>query len=57
MIELAESDREAILMRYFEKRQLREIGERLGLSEEAARKRVDRALEKLRALKGKVAMH
>jgi RNA polymerase sigma factor (sigma-70 family) len=49
MIELSESDREAVLMRYFENRRLGEIGEKLGLSEEAARKRVDRALEKLRA--------
>jgi RNA polymerase sigma factor (sigma-70 family) len=50
MVELSEPDRDAILMRYFEKRPLGEIGERLGLSEDAARKRVDRALEKLRAL-------
>lgn len=49
MIELSESDREAILMRYFEKRQLREIGQKLGLTEDAARKRVERALEKLRS--------
>jgi len=48
MIELSESDREGVLMRYFENRRLGEIGEKLGLSEEAARKRVDRALEKLR---------
>jgi RNA polymerase sigma factor (sigma-70 family) len=50
MIELGEPDREAILMRYFENRQLGEIGQRLGLSEDAARKRVESALEKLRAL-------
>jgi len=49
MIELSESDREAILMRYFENRQLSHVGEKLGLSEDAARKRVERALEKLRA--------
>src|SRR5262245_41192609 len=48
MHELKEEDREAILMRYFENRQLSEIGERLGVGEDAARKRVDRALEKLR---------
>ena len=48
MHELKESDRDAILMRYFENRQLADIGERLGLSEDAARKKVDRALEKLR---------
>ncbi len=50
MIELSEPDREAILMRYFENRQLGDIGKRLGLSEDAARKRVERGLEKLRAV-------
>jgi RNA polymerase sigma factor (sigma-70 family) len=50
MVELSEPDREAILMRYFEKRPLGEIGQRLGLSEDAARKRVERGLEKLRAV-------
>lgn len=49
MLELSEADREAILMRYFENRQLGDIGARLGLSEDAARKRVERALEKLRS--------
>ena len=48
MHKLKESDRDVILMRYFENRQLADIGEKLGLSEDAARKRVDRALEKLR---------
>jgi len=49
LLQLNESDRDAILLRFFEKRQLSEIGDQLGVSEEAARKRVDRALEKLRA--------
>ena len=53
MHDLKESDRDAILMRYFENRQLAEIGERLGLSEDGARKRVDRALEKLRTILSK----
>ena len=48
MHELNEADREAILLRFFENRRLAEIGERFGLSEDAARKRVDRALDKLR---------
>jgi RNA polymerase sigma factor (sigma-70 family) len=48
MHELNEADREAILLRFFENRQLADIGERFGLSEDAARKRVDRALDKLR---------
>src|SRR5262249_55596664 len=48
MHELKASDREVILMRYFETRNLTDIGQKLGLNEDAARKRVDRALEKLR---------
>ena len=49
MHQLKEADREAILLRYFEQRPLGEIGARLGVSENTARMRVDRALEKLRA--------
>ena len=44
MHELKASDRDLILMRYFENRQLADIGQKLGLSEDAARKRVDREL-------------
>ena len=47
MHELKEADREAILLRYFENRQFAEVGAMLGLTENAARMRVDRALEKL----------
>jgi len=50
MHELNQGERDAVLLRYFEKRQLGEIGTKLGVSEDAARKRVDRALEKLRGL-------
>ena len=50
MHELKETDREAILLRYFENRQFAEVGAKLGLNENAARMRVERALEKLRAL-------
>jgi RNA polymerase sigma factor (sigma-70 family) len=49
MHELKEADREAILFRYFENRPFAEIGGKLGLNENAARMRVERALEKLRA--------
>jgi RNA polymerase sigma factor (sigma-70 family) len=56
MHKLKESDRDVILMRYFENRQLADIGEKLGLSEDAARKRVDRALEKLRAFLSKTGV-
>jgi len=48
MGELPERDREAIVLRYFTNSPLAEVGRRLGLSENAARMRVDRALEKLR---------
>src|SRR5271156_5416380 len=50
MHELKETDREAILLRYFENRQFVEVGAKLGLNENAARMRVERALEKLRAI-------
>ena len=50
MHQLKEADREAILLRYFENRQFAEVGAKLGLNENAARMRVERALEKLRGL-------
>ena len=53
MHELKESDREAILLRYFEGRALAEVGKTIGLTENAARMRIDRALEKLRVLLAK----
>lgn len=49
MHDLHAADREAVLLRYFERRPLAEVGARLGLTENAARMRVDRALDKLRA--------
>jgi RNA polymerase sigma factor (sigma-70 family) len=48
MHELKETDREAILLRYFENRQFAEVGAKFGLNENATRMRVERALEKLR---------
>ncbi|MGH7975639.1 MAG: sigma-70 family RNA polymerase sigma factor [Limisphaerales bacterium] len=50
MHELKESDRDVILLRYFENRQFAEVGAKLGLNENAARMRVERALEKLRKI-------
>ena len=47
---LSASDREAVLLRFFEKRSLAETSAALGCEEDAARKRVHRALEKLRDL-------
>jgi RNA polymerase sigma factor (sigma-70 family) len=44
---LAEPDRTAIVLRFFEQRDFRTVGEALGSTEDAARMRVTRALEKL----------
>jgi RNA polymerase sigma factor (sigma-70 family) len=49
---LGEADRHALLLRFFEQRKLADVGQALGLSEDGARKRVERALEKLRGLLG-----
>jgi RNA polymerase sigma factor (sigma-70 family) len=49
MHELSAADREAVLLRFFERRSLAEVGAQFGLTENAARMRVERALEKLRA--------
>ncbi len=48
--ELDETDRNAILLRFFERKDFRSLGKAIGSSEDAARKRVDRALEKLHVL-------
>jgi RNA polymerase sigma factor (sigma-70 family) len=45
---LDEKDRHAIVLRFYEGRNLREIGAALGTSEDAAEKRVSRAVERLR---------
>ncbi len=47
---LGERDREAVLLRFFEGRAFAEIGRKLAVSEDAARMRVERALEKLRGV-------
>jgi hypothetical protein len=48
MAALDETDRAAILLRYFENKNLREVGESLKISDDAAQKRVSRAVERLR---------
>jgi len=48
--ELDALDRDAILLRYFEKKPTREIAVQLGISYEAAQKRICRALDRLREL-------
>lgn len=45
---LGEKDRNAIVLRYVEGKDLKEVGLALGASEDAAKKRVSRAVEKLR---------
>ena len=49
MSDLGDDDREVLLLRFFHNRDFRAIGESLGVSDDAAQKRVTRALEKLRA--------
>jgi RNA polymerase sigma factor (sigma-70 family) len=46
--ELGERDRDAVMLRFYEGRAFADIGVALRLSEDAARMRVDRALDKLR---------
>ena len=49
MSDLGDDDCEVLLLRFFHNRDFRAIGESLGVSDDAAQKRVTRALEKLRA--------
>ena len=48
MHQLNHADRVAVLLRFFKNKSLREVGLELGLTENAARMRVERALDKLR---------
>ena len=48
MGQLGQKDHDAVVLRFFEGRNFREIGAALGASEDAAKMRVNRALEKLR---------
>jgi RNA polymerase sigma factor (sigma-70 family) len=50
MAALGEKDRTALILRFLQQKSLRDVGTSMGTSEEAAKKRVSRALEKLRAL-------
>ena len=47
---LSESERDAICLRFYESRRFKEIGESLDVSENTARMRVNRSLDKLRDL-------
>jgi RNA polymerase sigma factor (sigma-70 family) len=48
--ELSRADREAILLRYYRNLTFVELGAEIGTTEEAARKRVDRAVDKLKRM-------
>jgi RNA polymerase sigma factor (sigma-70 family) len=50
VLALPQRDRDALLLRYFEGRSFAEVGARLQLTDHGARARVDRAIEKLRAM-------
>ncbi len=50
---LGETDRQAVLLRFFENKSLAEVGNLLGIGEDTARKRISRALEKLHRYFGK----
>ncbi len=45
---LDDTDRDAVLLRYFKNHDLRTVGATLGISDDAAQKRVSRAVERLR---------
>ncbi len=48
--QLNPADRDALVLRFLKQQDLRAVGEALGVSDDAAQKRVDRALEKLHVL-------
>jgi len=50
LAKLSEGDREAVLIRFFGEKSHREVASALGISEDAAKMRVSRGLEKLRVL-------
>jgi RNA polymerase sigma factor (sigma-70 family) len=50
LAELSEADRDAVILRFLQQRSFRDVAQTLGTSEEAAKKRVSRALERLREL-------
>jgi uncharacterized protein (TIGR03435 family) len=53
MDKLGKKDHDAVVLRFFENRNFRDVGAALGASEDAAKMRVNRALEKLRKFFGK----
>ncbi len=57
LAELNAADREVLLQRFFQDKSHREIAETLGLNENSANKRAERALEKLRAYFSRRGVH
>ncbi|HAB17957.1 MAG TPA: hypothetical protein DCE44_16085, partial [Verrucomicrobiales bacterium] len=49
---LGDLDRDALVLRYFQNKSLRDVGRALGTTDDAAQKRLARALEKLRRILG-----
>jgi RNA polymerase sigma factor (sigma-70 family) len=47
--ELNDADREIVLLRFFQRKQMLELGRMLGVSEDAAKMRVSRAIDRLRS--------
>jgi RNA polymerase sigma factor (sigma-70 family) len=47
--QLGDEDREAVLLRFFAQKRMREVGQVLGVSEDAAKMRISRAIDRLRA--------
>jgi RNA polymerase sigma factor (sigma-70 family) len=47
---LSEADRSSVVMRFLQGQSFADVGQALGISDEAARKRVERAIEKLRSI-------
>jgi RNA polymerase sigma factor (sigma-70 family) len=46
--QLSDADRQAVLLRYFDRKPMRDIGRILGVSEDAAKMRLSRAIDRLR---------
>jgi RNA polymerase sigma factor (sigma-70 family) len=57
MAQLRKTDRDAVLLRYFQNKSLREVGAALGVNEYAAQKRVGRALDRLRVILSRRGIH
>ena len=57
LIQLGETDRQAVVLHFLQKKTFAEVGGSLGLSEDSARKRTSRALEKLQKIFSKNGVH